>query len=127
MAETLKFQKLMKKLTGQASSSGELSGAISLKMESDDTVRVTKQSLATTDGFEFSMLVRIKAVGSKTEWLPIEFIGRDGEEIKCETVINGKTLVNMTKQEALYELAETWAKSLEAQNVVNTVENALLR
>ncbi|RYZ72844.1 MAG: hypothetical protein EOP09_02635 [Proteobacteria bacterium] len=90
-----------------------------------DLIRIEKRTKESESRTEFAFLLRITNVGSSESWWPIEYRSAT-EVVSCESVINGKVMVNLVKQDGLVELAETWAKTLEAQQVTSTVGNALL-
>jgi hypothetical protein len=93
--------------------------------EAPDLLRISKRSRESENRTEFSFLLRIESIAGMESWWPVEY--RSAKEVvSCEKTMNGKVMVNMVRQQSLIELAETWAKSLEAQHVARTVGNALL-
>lgn len=90
-----------------------------------DLLRIEKLSQSSADEYEFAFLVRIDRSNGNESWWPIEYRSLEGEILACERNLNGKTLVNVSKQNQLIDLAETWASSLEAQSVVRSVDGLL--
>jgi hypothetical protein len=91
-----------------------------------DLIRIEKRSGESGNRTEFSFTIRVEGPLGHETWWPIEYSGTNGEIIKAETQVNGRTLVNLSCQNDLIEVAETWARTLEAQHVTQTVGNALL-
>ena len=116
----IKLQKVIKSLQEQ----GAFDGVI-ISKPSDDLVWIEKQTNESDPRTEFGFQFRIESRKNKEFWWPVNYKASSGEAISCETVINGKTLVNFAKQDVLLELAESWAKTLEAELVAKTVDNAL--
>ena len=115
-----KLQKIIKVLQAKGSLK-----FIACGDESESVVWIEKRTSESDNRTEFKFRFRKEAHGLKETWWPISYNNIHGETISCETQLNGKVLTNLLKQDSLIELAESWAKSLEAELVVNTVENAL--
>lgn len=116
----MKLQKIIKTLQ----SKGALRG-LTISNPSDSIVWVEKRTGSSESRPEFAFKLRVEKLNNKEVWWPINYTNPNGETISCETNHNGKTLVNFAKQDSLIELAESWAKALEAELVANTVDNAL--
>jgi len=116
----VKLQKIIKTLQ----SKGALTGLI-VSSPDDSMVWVERRTSESESRAEFSFQFRVEKLNNKEVWWPVNYKGANGESISCETVHNGKTLVNFVKQDALIELAESWAKTLEAELVAKTVDNVL--
>lgn len=91
-----------------------------------DLLKIEKRTHGSEFRTEFSFVVRIERSKKTSTWWPIQYSSASGDDITSETHVNGRTLVNLQKQAALVDLAETWARTLEAQVVTKTVGNALL-
>jgi hypothetical protein len=100
--------------------------SIAVMPVSDSLIEVQKLTGRSENLTEFAFLIRVQTVNGRETWWPIQYRGADGHTISCETTVNGKTLVNMAKQDSLVELAETWAKTLEAQDVAAKIDTALM-
>lgn len=92
----------------------------------DSLIEVQKRNQRSGNQTEFVFLIRVQSTGGRETWWPIQYRGPDGQTISCETTFNGKTLVNVAKQGTLIELTETWAKTLEAQDVAAKIDTALM-
>ncbi len=115
-----KLQKIIKGLQDR----GAL-GGIALRGSTDNVFWIEKRTGESEIRTEFSFQIRIDRVAGKESWWPISYSSASGETISCETISNGKLLTNFVKQDALIDLAESWAKSLEAELVTKTVDNVL--
>jgi hypothetical protein len=91
-----------------------------------DIVRIEKRTGTSGVRTEFVFVVRVERLEGKEVWWPVEYTGVHGEVIRSEKEFRGRTLVNLQRQGELVNLAESWARSLDAQNVTQTVGNALL-
>lgn len=100
--------------------------SIVIKRIEPSLIEIEKRTSGSESQTEFSFLIRIERQNSRETWWPVIYRSASGELISCETKVNGKTMVNLSKQDGLVELAETWAKTLEAQEVTSKVDNALL-
>lgn len=78
---------------------------ISKKMRRDDGSEVT----------EFTLSLRMD---ERLDWWPTEFEASDGRKVSAELVSGGKRLTNVQSQSELIETANTWGKSISAQEVV---------
>jgi len=87
-------------------------------------VRIEKRTKASDSRTEFAFLLRTERRDKSETWWPVEY-STPTEVVSCETVINGRVLVNLVKQESLIELAETWARTLEAQQITKSMVTAL--
>lgn len=116
----MKLQKIIKTLQ----SKGALQGLI-VSNQNDSIIWIEKRTCESDSRTEFAFQFRVEKLNNKEVWWPINYKSANGEAISCETNLNGKTLVNFVKQDALIELAESWAKTLEAELVARTVDNAL--
>lgn len=92
----------------------------------DSLIEVQKRTNRSENRTEFAFLIRVQNINGRETWWPIQYRGADGQTISCETMFNGKTLVNVTKQDSLIELSETWAKTLEAQDIAAKIDTALM-
>lgn len=115
-----KLQKIIKGLQDRGAMKG-----IALRGPTDSVLWIEKRTGESENRTEFSFQIRIDRVAGKDTWWPISYSSASGETISCETVSNGKTLTNFVKQDTLIELAESWAKTLEAELVTKTVDNVL--
>lgn len=115
-----KLQKIIKGLQDR----GALKG-IALRGPTDNVLWIEKRTGESESRTEFTFQIRIDRVAGKDVWWPISYNSASGEAVSCETISNGKTLTNFVKQDALIELAESWAKTLEAELVAKTVDNVL--
>ena len=115
-----KLRRVIKHLEGRASNTDVL-----VNSEGPQFLRVGKRTKQSDNQTEFSFLVRVEKSGQQETWWPIEYRSAS-EVVSCETTVNTKVMVNMARQESLIELAETWAKTLEAQQIAKSVGNALL-
>ncbi len=98
---------------------------VQITLQTSDLLRVEKRTIGPEIRIEFSFLVRIEHTCGRELWWPIEYSSISGETIACEKLINGKTMVNLARQDQLIDIAETWAKTLEAQKITKEVSNAL--
>lgn len=98
---------------------------IDLVEESSSFFCIKKRNDRSEQRTEFQFRFRVEIQGAKEVWWPVSYSNIHGESVSCEMQFNGKTLTNIAKQDYLVELAESWARSLEAEHVVNTVGNAL--
>lgn len=116
----VKLQKIIKSLQDRGAMKG-----IAIRGPAENVLWIEKRTGESESRTEFTLQIRIDRVAGKDTWWPISYSSASGEAISCETVSNGKTLTNFVKQDALIDLAESWAKTLEAELVAKTVENAL--
>ena len=114
----IKLQKVIRKLQNKG-----LPPDLSIYIDGSGLVKIEKRSASSS--VEFSFLFRTEKMKAFEIWWPINY-NSSQEDISCENIINGKTFVNLSKQTKLIELTNTWAKSLEAQFIVKTVNRALL-
>ena len=89
-------------------------------------LKIEKHLSGSESRTDFSFLVRIENHNDCEIWWPIEYNSASGEHLQAEVDVKGRKLVNLQKQQALLEVAETWAKSLESQIVAKKIGNALL-
>ncbi|HXH76090.1 MAG TPA: hypothetical protein VNJ08_14055 [Bacteriovoracaceae bacterium] len=115
------LKKIIKKLESRS-----LPASLKLTANSSNLLLIEKCTNDSKEKTEFILTIRIENFGGHETWWPIEYLGQNGESAKSESQINGRTLVNLNKQNDLIILAETWAKALEAQLVTQTVGNVLL-
>ncbi|MBS1963095.1 MAG: hypothetical protein JST04_12845 [Bdellovibrionales bacterium] len=116
----VKLQKIIKALQANG-----VTKNIVLRGPTDNILWIEKRTRESESRTEFAFQIRIERVAGKDIWWPISYNSVSGEAISCETVANGRTLTNFVKQDVLIELAESWAKTLEAELVAKTVGNAL--
>lgn len=90
-----------------------------------DRLRIEKRTTGSENRTEFAFILRVEGVGFHEQWWPIEYKSAT-EVISCESVVNGRVLVNLVKQRSLIELAETWARTIEAQQTARSVGSALM-
>lgn len=114
------FQKIITQLQLRGLPSGLI-----VQQKSADQLWVEKRSTGSENRTEFSFFMRVERTSGRETWWPVEYRSA-AEVISCETFVNGKVMVNLVKQDALIELAETWAKTLQAQQTAKAVGNALL-
>lgn len=91
-----------------------VAGSVRVKRLSKNLFSVAKRD-HTNDQELFSFTIREDQLGRKKIWWPIEYRAHDGEVIQSETIINDRLMVNMQKQNILNQLAEKWAKTLNAE------------
>ncbi len=114
----------LRRVIKQLEKSGLPSG-IFISHETSGALRVGKRFKESGSETDFSFLFRIFSFEGNDVWWPIEY--RSSKDlIFCENEFNGKILVNLVKQQSLIEMSDTWAKSLEAQGVAKSFNNALL-
>lgn len=116
----VKLQKIIKGLQDRDALNG-----VALRGVADNQLWIEKRSPGPDVRTEFSFQIRVDRIGGKETWWPVSYCSASGDVINCETVSNGKTLTNVSKQDVLIELAESWAKTLEAELVAKTIDNVL--
>ncbi|MGK5085902.1 hypothetical protein WDW37_21650 [Bdellovibrionota bacterium FG-1] len=116
-----KLRKIIKQLLARGLPSGLMVSHLGPAL-----VRIEKYTDGSEKQTEFAFTIRVEKSEGAECWWPIEYLGSNGEQIRSEVCVNGRTLTNLQKQTALVELADTWARTLEAQLVTQTVGNALL-
>lgn len=124
MAATAGADKL-RKVIQQLEARGSLR-SIAINTVEESLIEIEKRTNGSESRTEFSFLIRIETQNNHETWWPVQYRSASGELISCETTVNGKTMVNLSKQDSLVDLAETWAKTLEAQDITSRVGNALL-
>jgi len=115
----------LRKVIQQLEARGALR-SIAIRPMDKSLIEIEKRTNGSDSRTEFSFLIRIETQNNHETWWPVQYRSASGELISCETTVNGKTMVNLSKQDSLVDLAETWAKTLEAQEITSRVNNALL-
>ena len=115
------LRKIIKRLQKQT-----IPSFLSIIADGPSLLQIEKRTGESGFRTEFGFTIRIETVAGREVWWPIQYIGSNGEIIKSETELNGRTLVNLQRQNELVTLAETWARTLDAQHVASAVGNALL-
>jgi hypothetical protein len=124
MAEAAGANKL-RKVIQQLEAHGALRSIVISKLD-ESLIEIEKRSSGSEVRTDFAFLIRLEKQNGREAWWPVQYRSSSGELISCETTVNGKTMVNLAKQDSLVDLAETWAKTLEAQVVTAKVGSALL-
>lgn len=124
MAEVLGAIRL-KKIIQQLNTRGGLHTVV-INTINDSLIEIEKRTSGSDLQPEFTFVVRVERRNDRETWWPIQYRSSSDELISCETTFNGKAMVNLVKQQSLIDLAETWARTLEAQHVAKSVGNALL-
>lgn len=122
-----KLQQVISRLQRRKSdNTSELPHGLRINAQGKDLIRIDRLRSGSTTEIEFCFVIRVTKHGTKEVWWPIEYKGRDQEIIKCESSLNGRTIVNLQKQASLVELANTWAGSLVAQESSSRINDATL-
>ena len=116
-----KLRKIIKKLLTRGLPTG-----LSVSYLSSDFIRIEKYTDGSEKHTEFVFTIRVQSISGAEYWWPIEYVSANGETLRSEVCVTGRTLINLQKQTALVDVAETWAGTLEAQLVTKTIGNALL-
>lgn len=98
---------------------------IDIGNEGESIFWIEKRTGTSDNPVAFHFRFRKEISNGKEIWWPVSYYNGQGEKISCERFFNGKVLTNLAKQDELISISESWARSLEAEHVVRTVDNAL--
>lgn len=90
---------------------------ITIQKLSDRLTLAKALSFSQPDQIDFTMIFRVRRVGTSFELWPIAFSSCDGRNIVAERKLNDKFLINCAVQNQLIKTANTWGKALLSQRV----------